>query len=353
MEEAKRILLCEDDENLGMLLSEYLQAKNYEAVLCKDGEEGYKEFLKQKFDICVLDVMMPKKDGFSLCKDIKQINPEIPVVFLTAKALKEDVIDGFKLGADDYITKPFSMEELTYRIDAIMHRVQGKKKNDEVIVTLGKFTFDRNKQILAIGDDKRKLTTKESELLNILYEHVNDVLPRELALNKIWEDDNRVYARSMDVYITKLRKYLKADPDVEILNVHGEGSEDITFLAAHNEKDYIVDIQESLSFQADAVGSYRAPFALHLGDETVGVEERYSQLGVWPTLATTEITVSLGGKPIERLTLTSADGRMQRIQATGATQQVVNVSNLPAGIYIVAAQSGGEYFYKKIMKVNN
>ena len=219
MEEAKRILLCEDDENLGMLLSEYLQAKNYEAVLCKDGEEG----LKQKFDICVLDVMMPKKDGFSLCKDIKQINPEIPVVFLTAKALKEDVIDGFKLGADDYITKPFSMEELTYRIDAIMHRVQGKKKNDEVIVTLGKFTFDRNKQILAIGDDKRKLTTKESELLNILYEHVNDVLPRELALNKIWEDDNRVYARSMDVYITKLRKYLKADPDVEILNVHGEG----------------------------------------------------------------------------------------------------------------------------------
>ena len=196
MEEAKRILLCEDDENLGMLLSEYLQAKNYEAVLCKDGEEGYKEFLKQKFDICVL---------------------------LTAKALKEDVIDGFKLGADDYITKPFSMEELTYRIDAIMHRVQGKKKNDEVIVTLGKFTFDRNKQILAIGDDKRKLTTKESELLNILYEHVNDVLPRELALNKIWEDDNRVYARSMDVYITKLRKYLKADPDVEILNVHGEG----------------------------------------------------------------------------------------------------------------------------------
>ena len=223
MEEAQRILLCEDDENLGMLLSEYLQAKNYEAVLCKDGEEGYKEFLKQKFDICVLDVMMPKKDGFSLCKDIKQINPEIPVVFLTAKALKEDVIDGFKLGADDYITKPFSMEELTYRIDAIMHRVQGKKKNDEVIVTLGKFTFDRNKQILAIGDDKRKLTTKESELLNILYEHVNDVLPRELALNKIWEDDNRVYARSMDVYITKLRKYLKADPDVEILNVHGEG----------------------------------------------------------------------------------------------------------------------------------
>ena len=223
MEDQKKILLCEDDENLGMLLSEYLQAKNYDATLCKDGEEGYREFLKNKFDICVLDVMMPRKDGFTLCGDIKHINPDMPVVFLTAKALKEDVIDGFKLGADDYITKPFSMEELTYRIDAILHRVKGKQRNEEVIVSIGRFTFDRNKQILAIDGEKRKLTTKESELLSILYEHANDVLPRELALNKIWEDDNRVYARSMDVYITKLRKYLKADEEVEILNVHGEG----------------------------------------------------------------------------------------------------------------------------------
>ena len=223
MEDQKKILLCEDDENLGMLLSEYLQAKNDDATLCKDGEEGYREFLKNKFDICVLDVMMPRKDGFTLCGDIKQVNPDMPVIFLTAKALKEDVIDGFKLGADDYITKPFSMEELTYRIDAILHRVKGKQRNEEVIVSIGRFTFDRNKQILAIDGEKRKLTTKESELLSILYEHANDVLPRELALNKIWEDDNRVYARSMDVYITKLRKYLKADEEVEILNVHGEG----------------------------------------------------------------------------------------------------------------------------------
>ena len=223
MEDQKKILLCEDDENLGMLLSEYLQAKNYDATLCKDGEEGYREFLKNKFDICVLDVMMPRKDGFTLCGDIKQVTPDMPVIFLTAKALKEDVIDGFKLGADDYITKPFSMEELTYRIDAILHRVKGKQRNEEVIVSIGRFTFDRNKQILAIDGEKRKLTTKESELLSILYEHANDVLPRELALNKIWEDDNRVYARSMDVYITKLRKYLKADEEVEILNVHGEG----------------------------------------------------------------------------------------------------------------------------------
>ena len=223
MEDQKKILLCEDDENLGMLLSEYLQAKNYDATLCKDGEEGYREFLKNKFDICVLDVMMPRKDGFPLCGDTKQVKPDMPVIFLTAKALKEDVIDGFKLGADDYITKPFSMEELTYRIDAILHRVKGKQRNEEVIVSIGRFTFDRNKQILAIDGEKRKLTTKESELLSILYEHANDVLPRELALNKIWEDDNRVYARSMDVYITKLRKYLKADEEVEILNVHGEG----------------------------------------------------------------------------------------------------------------------------------
>ena len=223
MEDQKKILLCEDDENLGMLLSEYLQAKNYDATLCKDGEEGYREFLKNKFDICVLDVMMPRKDGFTLCGDIKQVNPDMPVIFLTAKALKEDVIDGFKLGADDYITKPFSMEELTYRIDAILHRVKGKQRNEEVIVSIGRFTFDRNKQIIAIDGEKRKLTTKESELLSILYEHANDVLPRELALNKIWEDDNRVSARSMDVYITKLRKYLKADEEVEILNVHGEG----------------------------------------------------------------------------------------------------------------------------------
>lgn len=172
-------------------------------------------------------------------------------------------------------------------------------------------------------------------------------LYREEALT---DDDEFTVAAFNGTECRGIGKYVKG---VIFMNVHGEGSEDITFLAAHNEKDYIVDIQESLSFQADAVGSYRAPIALHLGDETVGVEERYSQLGVWPTLATTEINVSLGGKPIERLTLTSADGRMQRIQTTGATQQVVNVSNLPAGIYIVAAQSGGEYFYKKIMKVNN
>ena len=242
MEDQKKILLCEDDEDLGMLLSEYLQAKNYDATLCKDGEEGYREFLKNKFDICVLDVMMPRKDGFTLCGDIKQVNPDMPVIFLTAKALKEDVIDGFKLGADDYITKPFSMEELTYRIDAILHRVKGKQRNEEVIVSIGRFTFDRNKQILAIDGEKRKLTTKESELLSILYEHANDVLPRELALNKIWEDDNRVYARSMDVYITKLRKLLKDDPGIEIINIHGKGYKLIT--PSGDEQSRLENIQE-------------------------------------------------------------------------------------------------------------
>lgn len=218
-----RILLCEDDENLGMLLREYLQAKGYETELYPDGDAGYKAFLKGKYDICVLDVMMPKKDGFTLAKEIKQTNAEMPIIFLTAKTLKEDVFEGFKIGADDYITKPFSMEELTFRIEAILRRVQGKKQTEETILKLGSFTFDTQKQILSHGDEKTKLTTKESELLTLLYQHANEVLQRDYALKTIWIDDNYFNARSMDVYITKLRKHLKGDDDVEILNVHGKG----------------------------------------------------------------------------------------------------------------------------------
>ena len=223
MTEKLKILLCEDDENLGMLLREYLQAKGYETELCADGDAGYKAFLKGKYDICVLDVMMPKKDGFTLAKEIKQANAEMPIVFLTAKTLKDDVFEGFKVGADDYITKPFSMEELTFRIEAILRRVQGKKVNEEVVLTLGSFTFDTQKQILTHGNEKTKLTTKESELLTLLYQHANEVLQRDFALKTIWIDDNYFNARSMDVYITKLRKHLKGDDDVEILNVHGKG----------------------------------------------------------------------------------------------------------------------------------
>ena len=223
MNDKLRILLCEDDENLGMLLREYLQAKGYETELYADGDAGYKAFIRGKYDICVLDVMMPKKDGFTLAKEIKQSNSEMPIVFLTAKTLKDDVFEGFNIGADDYINKPFSMEELTFRIEAILRRVQGKKPTEETILKLGSFTFDTQKQILTRGDQKTKLTTKESELLTLLYQHANEVLQRDFALKTIWIDDNYFNARSMDVYITKLRKHLKGDDDVEILNVHGKG----------------------------------------------------------------------------------------------------------------------------------
>ena len=228
MDDKMKILLCEDDENLGMLLREYLQAKGYDTELCTDGEAGYKAFLKEKFDLCVFDVMMPKKDGFSLAKDIRQNNEEIPIIFLTAKTLKEDVLEGFKLGADDYLTKPFSMEELTFRIEAILRRVRGKKNRDRTFYKIGSFTFDTQKQILSRGDTQTKLTTKESELLSLLCSHANEILQRDYALKTIWIDDNYFNARSMDVYITKLRKHLKADENVEIINIPGKGYKLIT-----------------------------------------------------------------------------------------------------------------------------
>lgn len=218
-----RILLCEDDENLGMLLREYLQAKGYDTTLCTDGEEGYREFMHSKFNLCVFDVMMPKKDGFTLAKEVRMSNTEVPIVFLTAKTLKEDIFEGFKLGADDYLTKPFSMEELTFRIEAILRRVQGKKNREKTIYKIGTYTFDTQKQTLTRNGESRKLTTKESELLGLLAAHTNEILQRDYALKKIWIDDNYFNARSMDVYITKLRKHLKEDADVEIINIHGKG----------------------------------------------------------------------------------------------------------------------------------
>ena len=223
MEEKLNILLCEDDENLGMLLREYLQAKGYNAELCPDGEAGYKAFIKNKYDICVFDVMMPKKDGFTLAKEVRAINSDVPIMFLTAKNLKDDIFEGFKIGADDYITKPFSMEELTLRMEAILRRVHGKKNREVTVYQIGQFNFDAKKQILSIGDKSTKLTTKESELLNLLCAHQNEILQRDFALKSIWVDDNYFNARSMDVYITKLRKHLKDDPSVEIINIHGKG----------------------------------------------------------------------------------------------------------------------------------
>ena len=228
MDEKLKILLCEDDENLGMLLREYLQAKGFSTELCADGELGYKAFLKTKFDICVLDVMMPKKDGFTLAKEIRNSNQDIPIIFLTAKTLKEDILEGFKIGADDYITKPFSMEELVFRIEAIIRRTKGKKNKESTVYRIGQFTFDTQKQLLCLGDDQRKLTTKENELLALLCSHANEILQRDFALKTIWIDDNYFNARSMDVYITKLRKHLKDDPQIEIINIHGKGYKLIT-----------------------------------------------------------------------------------------------------------------------------
>ena len=223
MENKLHILLCEDEESLGMLVREYLQAKGYDAELYLDGEAGYKAFVKGKYDMCLLDVMMPKMDGFTLARELRSINSEVPIMFLTAKNLKDDILEGFKLGADDYLTKPFSMDELVYRMEAILRRVKARSRQLATRYQLGRFTFDTQRQLLSIDDKSTKLTTKESELLTMLCTHMNDILERDLALKTIWIDDNYFNARSMDVYITKLRKHLKDDPNVEINNVHGKG----------------------------------------------------------------------------------------------------------------------------------
>jgi DNA-binding response OmpR family regulator len=224
MEQKTKLLLAEDDENLGLLLKEYLVAKGYDANLYPDGEAAFKGFMREHYDICILDIMMPKKDGFTVAKDIRAVNPDIPVIFLTAKNMKEDVLEGFKLGADDYITKPFSMEELIMRIEAILRRTsQESQSNAQPVFNIGRYTFDTRKQTLAQGDDVVKLTTKEADLLKLLCQNANKILERNYALRSIWIDDNYFNARSMDVYITKLRKHLKDEPTVEIINVHGKG----------------------------------------------------------------------------------------------------------------------------------
>lgn len=226
MEEKVKIFMCEDDENLGTLLKEYLQTKGYDVDLFPDGEAGAKAFPGGNYDLCILDVMMPKKDGFTLAQEIRQQNSEIPIVFLTAKNMKEDILEGFKVGADDYLTKPFSMEELLLRIEAILRRINGKKGKDVQVYTIGKFVFDTQKQTLTNGDEVAKLTTKENELLMYLCVNMNEILDREFTVNTIWKPHPDFYqfaARSMDVYITKLRKLLKDDSRVEIMNIHGKG----------------------------------------------------------------------------------------------------------------------------------
>mgnify|MGYP001591372315 CR=1 FL=1 len=219
-----RILLAEDDSNLGILLKNYLTAKNYETRLFINGTLALETFSREQFNLCILDIMMPEMDGLTLAIEIRKIDPAIPIIFLTAKSLKEDILEGFRTGADDYITKPFSMEELLYRIQAIFKRTANIvtiKKED--LYFIGNYTFDPLKQFLSFGDESVKLTTKESELLELLCQHGNEILERNFALKSIWIDDNYFNARSMDVYITRLRKYLKKDPAVKILNVHGRG----------------------------------------------------------------------------------------------------------------------------------
>lgn len=223
MSTKRKILLVEDDTNLGNLLKDSLEIKNYDVVLKRNGEDGFTEFKENKFDMCILDVMMPKKDGFTLAKDIRRMNAQIPIIFVTAKNMKEDTIEGLKIGGDDYITKPFSMEELTLRMDNIFKRLPKVEASTQNKFTIGKFEFDNNLRLLKIGNKETKLTTKESDLLKMLAVYMNRVLEREVALNTVWGNDSYFAGRSMDVYIAKLRKYLKDDPRIEILNVHGTG----------------------------------------------------------------------------------------------------------------------------------
>lgn len=227
MEETKKIkiLLAEDDANLGLIVQEYLISKQYDVDIAENGELAFQKFLKNTYDICVLDVMMPLKDGFTLAKEIREINSEIPIMFLTAKSLKEDILEGFHIGADDYITKPFSMEEFLLRIQAVLKRTSHQPNSSQKKeYNLGKFHFDSIKQVLSEQNGThKKLTTKESQLLKMLCDHENQTLERNLALKSIWEEDSYFNARSMDVYITKLRKLLKDEPSIQIINVHGKG----------------------------------------------------------------------------------------------------------------------------------
>jgi len=222
----KKILLVEDDPNFGTVLKDYLEMNDFDVVHAKNGMEGFEKFKKENFDICILDVMMPYKDGFTLAKEIREKNEEVPIIFLTAKAMKEDVLKGYKVGGDDYLNKPFDSEVLLMKIRAFVHRKSPENvtESKEFEFKLGRFQLNSKLRFLTLdGKNPVKLSPKENELLRLLALHVNDLMPREMALNKIWRDDNYFTSRSMDVYIAKLRKYLKDDDNVEIVNIHGEG----------------------------------------------------------------------------------------------------------------------------------
>lgn len=219
-----RLLVVEDDPNLGDILQEYLSMKGYHTILCRDGEEGWSKFKKDKYDLAILDIMMPKKDGFTLGKEIKKVQEDLPIIYLTAKNLKEDIIEGLKIGADDYITKPFSMEELLLRIAAILRRTQKSGETQALkIYQFGNFELHYDQQFIKSPSGNHKLTSKENELLRLLASETNRLVNRSHALKQIWGDDSYFNARSMDVYLSKIRKILKEDPKVQIITVHGEG----------------------------------------------------------------------------------------------------------------------------------
>jgi DNA-binding response OmpR family regulator len=220
-----QILLVEDDTNLGFVVQDLLKAEGFRVHLTKDGKEGLLQFNKEEYDLCLLDVMMPKKDGFSLAEDIRKTDPEVPIVFLTARGMSDDKIKGFRLGADDYITKPFSSEELVLRIRAVLkrHPQLAVQKKDQNLYEIGRYQFDFANYELRLDDDRKKLTRREAELLKLFCEHRGQLLERDLIANMIWGDDSYFVGRSMDVFITKLRKYLSGDESLAITNVHGVG----------------------------------------------------------------------------------------------------------------------------------
>lgn len=219
-----KILLCEDDPNLGLVLKNYLELNDYDVILERDGRLGLAVFQREKFDLCLLDVMMPHMDGFTLAEEVRNINPDVPLFFLSAKTMKDDIIQGYKLGADDYITKPFDSEVLLLKIRAILKRNEElNRESANMEYDLGKYHFNPRLRELSLNGKTQTLSPKENELLKMLSEYKNDLLPREAALKKIWGSDTYFNGRSMDVYIAKLRKYLKEDPGIEIVNIHGNG----------------------------------------------------------------------------------------------------------------------------------
>ena len=222
----KNILLVEDDVNFGTILNDFLKLHSYNVTLAKNGIEGLEKFKKNSFGLCILDVMLPFKDGFTLAKEIRDLNKDVPLFFLTAKTLKDDVLKGYKLGADDYLTKPFDSDILLLKIKSIFKRkkISNSDNNTKFLYEFANFKFNSKLRILKYNEDKDvKLSPKENELLKMILNHLNDLMPRELALIKIWNDDNYFTSRSMDVYIAKIRKYLQKDDRLEIENIHGEG----------------------------------------------------------------------------------------------------------------------------------